>query len=122
MDDLIVGVSFYGEAHKLFDNSRMILGEAGTKLQKWSTNSKELTGHMNKTADEMCTSTESQLAKVLGILLKTEKDSLHTNLQPLFDFVEQMKDTKRFVFQTTSRLFDPLGLLSPYSIRAKILF
>ncbi|XP_029835783.2 uncharacterized protein LOC115319889 [Ixodes scapularis] len=123
VDDLIVGVSSYEEAQKLYDDSTEILAKAGMRLQKWSTSSRELKCHIEKTADETSTCAESSgLTKVLGILWDTEQDNLQVNLQSLSDFVEERMDTKRFVLQTTSRLFDPLGLLSPYSIRAKILF
>jgi Pao retrotransposon peptidase len=82
--------------HKLVSNVRAILAQIPPEL--------------------IC---ENKLLKVLGVQWNTKTDNLH------FNFVEKIHDgpdTKRMMLQQSASIFDPLGLISPLTARAKILF
>ncbi|GBM20078.1 hypothetical protein AVEN_268405-1 [Araneus ventricosus] len=44
------------------------------------------------------------------------------DIRNLLKFLEQGKNTKRFVLQAAGRIFDPLGLVSPFTVRLKCMF
>ncbi|XP_042149557.1 uncharacterized protein LOC121837804 [Ixodes scapularis] len=60
--------------------------------------------------------------KVLGLTWNPATDLLTFAPDDVLNFVEKHSDTKRFVLQTTARLYDPLGFFAPFVVRAKILF
>lgn len=44
------------------------------------------------------------------------------NLQQVLDVLKRKESTKRSVLQISSHIFDPIGFLTPYTIRVKCLF
>ncbi|XP_040064897.1 uncharacterized protein LOC120838860 [Ixodes scapularis] len=62
------------------------------------------------------------VVKVLGITWESNEDKLSFTTEQVVEFTSQRRNNKRFVPQTTARLYDPLGFLSPFVTRAKILF
>lgn len=65
---------------------------------------------------------KNTVLKVLGLTWRTEQDDSIFDLRNLMDFLEHKKDTKRGVLQAATRIFDPIGFLSPFTIRVKCLF
>ncbi|GFU62745.1 integrase catalytic domain-containing protein [Trichonephila clavipes] len=59
--------------------------------------------------------------KVLGMAWQTLDDCLTLDTKSLLEFVSINENTKRFMLQTIGKIFDPLGLLSPFTIRIKCL-
>ncbi|GFV11516.1 DUF1758 domain-containing protein [Trichonephila clavipes] len=59
--------------------------------------------------------------KVLGLSWNTNKDYLTTDTKSLLEFVSLDKNTKRFILQAVGKIFDPLGLISPFTVRMKCL-
>ena len=60
--------------------------------------------------------------KVLGVALDFENDTLHFNFVPGADKAKGLLEgTKRDVFSLLASLFDPLRIVSPVTVRAKIL-
>lgn len=88
-------------------------------LHKWTTNSLGLQYQMNRNQNSTLVSGET---KVLGVLWNTQDDTIHPNILSVVEFVGGKQNTKRFLLQASSRIFDPLGLLSPFVIRVKGLF
>lgn len=64
----------------------------------------------------------ANLLKVLGLTWQANEDVLTFAPDAVIDFAKARINTKRFVLQTTARLYDPLGFLSPYMIRVKAMF
>lgn len=62
------------------------------------------------------------MLKVLGLTWKTEQDDFVFDLRNLMDFLKDKRNTKRGVLQAAARIFDPIGFLSPFTIRVKCLF
>ncbi|GFW58895.1 uncharacterized protein TNCV_4619961 [Trichonephila clavipes] len=61
-----------------------------------------------------------QTKKVLGMAWQTLDDCLTLDTKGLLEFVSINENTKRFMLQTIGKIFDPLGLLSPFTIRIKM--
>ncbi|XP_049523124.1 uncharacterized protein LOC119452753 [Dermacentor silvarum] len=119
VDDLVTGVSSSKEAFRLYNEANLILSKAGMKLQKWSTNDDELRKYITDRLDSVSAMAPT---KVLGLLWDTAADKLILNMESLLQILEKKNDTKRCVLQTTARIFDPLGWLSPFVVRMKVLF
>ena len=107
MDDWMSGCDSEALAQQMFHRAKEIMSEAGMTLAKWTSNSL-------KFADKVAETT-----KVLGMQWTTDPDYFS------FEGVQVPSSlclTKRGILSLISRLFDPLGLLNPFTIRAKILF
>ncbi|GFS79030.1 DUF1758 domain-containing protein [Trichonephila clavipes] len=59
--------------------------------------------------------------KVLGLSWNTNENYLTTDTKSLLEFVSLDKNTKRFILQAVGKIFDPLGLISPFTVRMKCL-
>ena len=60
--------------------------------------------------------------KVLGITWNFVDDTLQQSVQELVDLAKLLPETKRSVLRLSARIFDPLGLIMPFTISLKILF
>lgn len=60
--------------------------------------------------------------KVLGLVWKPAKDHFMFDLNGLLDILKGKQNTKRSVLKTPARIFDPIGFLTPFTIRVKHLF
>ena len=113
MDDLISGCDSEKEGKQMFSEAQEIMGNAGMKLAKWGSNSEELCQKFeNKTF-------VTDTLKVLGMQWQPDEDVFS------FEGCAVPPDlclTKRLVLSMIARLFDPLGFLNPFVIRAKCLF
>ncbi|XP_049517810.1 uncharacterized protein LOC125943208 [Dermacentor silvarum] len=119
VDDLVTGVPSSKEAFRLYNEANLILSKAGMKLQKWSTNDDEFRKYITDRLDSVSAIAPT---KVLGLLWDTAADKLILNMESLLQILEKKNDTKRCVLQTAARIFDPLGWLSPFVVRMKVLF
>ena len=90
------------------------MSQANFNLQSWATNSTAL--QQITTSDKSIDNNTT--VRVLGILWNTSTDtlSLAPKPLPLNNIV-----SKRNILQNSSQIFDPLGLATPVTIRAKIL-
>nr|CAI5822722.1 unnamed protein product [Callosobruchus analis] len=104
------------DAERIFREAKQVLATASMNLRKWCSNNLKLREIMD------CTPTANvQIRKVLGILWKPSDDVLMVNLDPVLENGQLQMVTKRIVLQTVSKIFDPLGFLSPFIVRAKII-
>jgi hypothetical protein len=67
-------------------------------------------------------SNEACEMKVLGNSWNFEDDTLKYSIQDLVVFARLLPVTKRSVLRMSARIFDPLGIITPFSISLKILF
>ena len=95
-----------------FQTSRELLQKGNFNLRKWSSNSPRLMA-IARASD---VAEESRLVKVLGLFwnLDTDRYLYNTN------FEWNKKFNKRSVLQFANRVFDPLGLLTPITIRKRL--
>jgi hypothetical protein len=64
----------------------------------------------------------SNTVKVLGSIWNTASDTLEFNFSNLVDEAKSLPPTKRSLLKISAKIFDPLGLLSPFTIQWKVLF
>jgi len=119
MDDLLTGANSIEEARNIIERLSHILKSAGFKLRKWISNETLITQEITA-ADKMQTDVkiiDSNQWKTLGIYWQTQSDNIRFKVtEP-----KQTKITKRHILATIARIFDPLGVLGPCIIIAKIL-
>ena len=124
VDDNMDSVPYEDEAVKLIADLKYIYGSCGMTITKFISNSKYVLDSI----------TEEERAKDLDLAGLEAKENLPLvktlgvvwiGSDDLFTFVAQPPDpstrwTKRTTLQTTARLYDPLGFLSPYILRARL--
>ena len=97
-----------------FTESRSLMSSAGMNLRSWTSNSETL---RSRAKEENVLDTD-EVIKKLGMRWNPVKDEMsfaERNI-PILDVV-----TKRTILKYSSQIYDPLGLLSPVSVSAKIL-
>lgn len=129
VDDWLGGADTLEEAVQRIKEAQIIFDDAKMELTKWTTNSSELEAALpeikfHKTPTVIGTSSLStDTAKALGVYWNQESDQFVFQPQALVEQAAQMgkQPTKRQVFSLALRLFDPLGLLSPVILVAKMI-
>ncbi|XP_029155926.1 uncharacterized protein LOC114928760, partial [Nylanderia fulva] len=120
VDDILTGVKCTNDAINLITQLKNLLNSGGFELHKLHSNCKEI---VNKFAtidsDEKSSSVKITVdtIKTLGLNWNPERDIFHFSSQLINNSIK----TKREVLSAISKLFDPLGLISPISIRAKLI-
>lgn len=150
VDDLAGGVHNDQEALEIYNKSRKLMEKGGFMLRKWNSNSKALRKQI--VADEMSNENqavqevqamskqdtcitketpveendknkhESKSVQILGLHWNVESDNFQFNLTELVDYATSLPPTKRSVLKVSAKIFDPIGLLSPFTINLKNLF
>lgn len=119
MDDVLTGSNSLCEAKLLQGQLIELLHRAGFELRKWCSNNKELLEIIPNEHVEThlpCSIEEKGAIKTLGLLWQPIDDQ--------FQFTITCNNThsltKRDVLSSIARIFDPLGLLGPVVIKAKL--
>lgn len=120
MDDLLVSLNSKTEALEVYREISYILATAGFQLRKWSSNDTNILTEIvkdNDDIDKIIEIRDNKELKTLGLSWNSNSDTLNysINLQNVNATI-----TKRSVLATISRIFDPLGLVGPATIRAKL--
>ncbi|XP_062557800.1 uncharacterized protein LOC134222655 [Armigeres subalbatus] len=121
VDDMLTGADNIETASQMMNEMIKLTSSGGFNLRKWSSNSSTL---LDLLPDNLISSrpaleldSASTLVKTLGLLWDTSTDCF------IFRSPDWNKDaviTKRVVLADTARLFDPLGLVGPVIVTAKI--
>lgn len=145
VDDFVAGAEDENQAFTIYKEAKDILLSGGFNLRKWNSNSKKLveainneeeklstakpkvaasneTSQVNTTIDPIQTGSRKENSKVLGVIWNTDSDEFMFNLSELIEFASTLPVTKRSVLKLTSKIFDPIGLLSPFTIKMKSMF
>lgn len=123
VDDFITGADDVENALKLSQRAKEMMSSASMKLCKWNTNSSELQNEWKqRNKDEILEIKGLNPLKVLGLTWNRVTDEFMFETNELIDFLQNKRDTKREVLQAAARIFDPIGFLSPFTIRVKCLF
>ena len=125
VDDFVGGASNDEEALEIYHKTRQVMRIAGFNLRKWNTNSptvkakieSELKGALGNGDPHSVTE-----LKILGLCWNTENDELYVDMADLVEYVHSLAPTKRSVLKFSAKLFDPIGFLSPFTVKQKILF
>lgn len=116
VDNVITSRETEQEVMKYYRESRAIMSSANFNLRSWSSNSTEL---MN-IASQDNTSDKSKSVNVLGIRWNPTTDTISLAAKSSILANDDLI-TKREVLQDLSKIFDPLGFISPVVIRGKII-
>ncbi|XP_050312876.1 uncharacterized protein LOC126747939 [Anthonomus grandis grandis] len=116
VDDYFSGSSTIDGAIKLKNDISKVLSKSGFNLRKWVTNNKSILEQNENTSIKHYL-VEDKMSKILGIAWNVENDSL----QYLVNLKDDDKCTKRSILSIISKIFDPLGLIGPIIITAKII-
>lgn len=121
VDDMLTGVDTIEEGVQLVKEVIELSESAGLTLRKWNSNSTDLLQIVPKNLRDSRTVLELDTAestiKTLGLAWEPSTDVFRFTF-PSFNW--SVTVTKRIVVSDVSRLFDPLGLVGPVIIQAKI--
>ncbi|XP_011859403.1 PREDICTED: uncharacterized protein LOC105556903 [Vollenhovia emeryi] len=116
VDDLLTGHDDLDQLRVLKDEITSVLKSGGFELAKWRSNEPTLFKHDIEDAVRISPSEEE--VKTLGLLWKPNRDSLQ--YQVIIPRISS-KVTKRTVLSVIAQIFDPLGLVGPATVKAKLL-
>jgi len=115
VDNIVSGCETEQQAIQYLEEARSLMSSAGFNLRGWASNCKSL----NRKAQKVGIANGSHLANILGLQWNITTD--HLSLMPKVNItMDQPMITKREVLKDTSKLFDPLGMASPVTVRAKL--
>ncbi|XP_075162846.1 uncharacterized protein LOC142235479 [Haematobia irritans] len=119
VDDGLGGADSLNTALEIQHQLQQVMARYGFNLRKWSANHIQLLHNIPECDQEVSldfTTEDTNYTKTLGLALLPKADHLKVkvNLTPIRSV------TKRTVTSDLARIFDPLGLLSPVVVRAKI--
>ena len=119
VDNLIGSTCNENELIEIYENSKEIMATGNFSLQEWISNSEVLNKKIEN--DEIGLTEKSQFIKALGMLWHLDTVSnVHDTLCTRSYKLNIDAKTKRNILAESSKIFDPLGLLSPATIRARI--
>ncbi|XP_047040011.1 uncharacterized protein LOC124644582 [Helicoverpa zea] len=120
MDDLLHGAYNIKQGKYLIKELHQLLKLGGFTLRKWASNNDRILESVKQNAEETSYHFKNEeTSKTLGLCWQTKQDHFTFN----FNFTTQIeKLTKRQLLSEISKLFDPLGWLTPLSTKLKLLF
>ena len=110
VDNVISGCDNSDQALEFYKESKSIFSEAAMNLREWNSNSEEFLNSIPE-RDRVCGKT----TKVLGLTWNSTQDTLSTQ-----STVITPAKTKREVLHMMCQVYDPLGLVTPVTVSAKI--
>ncbi|XP_065090848.1 uncharacterized protein LOC135711822 [Ochlerotatus camptorhynchus] len=123
VDDALSGANSLPEALEAARQLEGLLKRGGFSLHKWCSNSKEFLDHIpNDRLEQPVPLGEygpNGVIKVLGLLWDPKADHFLIARPPQCDL--NQRSTKRIIYSEVAKLFDPLGLVSPVIVVAKLL-
>ena len=140
VDDFISGGATVEEVFNTYVVAKNVMAEGGFNLRKWASNSPELISRIINAESSSCTdATPGQSSggdkslqfivgsgdpqsKLLGVGWDSCSDELHFNFLELTDQASKFPPSRRSLLKVTASIFDPLGILSPFVVKLKILF
>lgn len=118
MDDLLTGADTIEDARTIRDETIALLRSGGFELSKWASNSRELLFELPDQDSGAVTISGGTDSRVLGIHWNKLLDTFYFTYE-----ASEVSDevSKRVILSEISRLFDPLGLLGPVIVLAKLI-
>ncbi|GFW45953.1 DUF1758 domain-containing protein [Trichonephila clavipes] len=126
VDDVISGADDISQALKVSKDAETIMKNASMKLRKWNSNDQTLMRTWEEEGLETHPrhpddSSKIPSSKVLGIPGDIVHDYFTIDVKGLLQLDTSKPITKRIVLQSAGKIYDPVGFLSPYTIRLKCL-
>ena len=120
VDDFAGGSHDPSTAHQLFSTLENTLNQGGFPVHKFVTNDTVLESMINDKSEKLEVSNGYDKVRVLGIPWCTKTDTISIEFQGIVKCTIDVP-TKRHVLSTIAQLFDPLGLVTPVILAAKII-
>ncbi|XP_028411127.1 uncharacterized protein LOC114533731 [Dendronephthya gigantea] len=139
VDDLISGGESVDSTFKLYEDSRNPLAKANFNLRKITTNSKELQERICQ-ANQLLTKNDASSESIMTraepkhlvqeeqssyagrTLWDSYEDNFIIDLKDVAELANDVQPTKRNVISVSSKIYDPIGFISPLAINFKLLF
>ncbi|VEN35931.1 unnamed protein product, partial [Callosobruchus maculatus] len=122
VDDMLTGASTIEDAAALAKGVTDVLRQGGFELRKFYSNNREALKYVTDDQSDVSTKViefgAGDNAKTLGLIWCPTSDHLMYSIR---SNLENEKITKRTILSNISQIFDPLGLLGPCIISAKML-
>ncbi|XP_003367933.1 Pao retrotransposon peptidase superfamily, partial [Trichinella spiralis] len=118
VDDLVLSCDSIEVAKKLVQESKSLFGKGGFNLTGFVSNCSSVVGYDGALPFGKDPKPAGRLWKTLGVLWDTKSDQLSFR-QLKID--AEAQDTKRTLLSLAATIFDPLGYLTPFTVRAKML-
>lgn len=118
VDDMVTGSDTEEEGISLIQQSHHLMNEASMSLSKWNCSSKNI---IENSSIEQVQKSIEDTTKVLGLRWNTLDDIFFYDVSNIQIMLNQLKPCKRTILRVIQKIYDPLGLLSPYMITAKLL-
>lgn len=119
MDDILCGADNVESAINLRDDLKLVLGGASFKLNKWASNEIEtlFPAHTGQQPPVVLNFDNTDTMKILGLWWNPTTDTLCYKVQkPIIPEIL----TKRLILSSIAKIYDPIGLIAPVVIKAKI--
>ena len=118
VDDCLKSVPTVSEATNLVSELKMLVAEGGFNLTKWTSNSPEVVSKVpysdrSKKAQERVLDALTE-DRALGVCWRVHEDHLSFQVQRM-----DQPLTKRGILSMLSSVYDPLGLASPFVLKAR---
>jgi len=119
VDDLLSGANTLQEVKGIRDETTNLLEKGGFQLRKWASNSPEVLKGMTCTDshEPVHFVNKCQEIRTLGMQWNVINDEFQYDI----NVTNTRKVTKRNMLSALSKIFDPLGLLGPITLTARVL-
>lgn len=119
VDDLLSGANTLSEVLQLRDEIILLLRRGGFDIRQWASNHRHALDNFDeRTLDLDCAVEDNPISKTLGIVWNSGRD---TFIYTVNSIDLSQKITKRNILSNIAKIFDPLGLLGPVVLAAKII-
>ena len=117
VDDSVWSEELIEELYKRKDFYTKIFKDAGMNFREWTSNYPEARKIFGDEENRVPPLEE----KVLGIKWDLENDKITINSDNLQEVLSKKLRTKRHLWKLVPSVYDPLGLLAPYTIRGRLI-
>nr|CAI5839103.1 unnamed protein product [Callosobruchus analis] len=118
-NSLLTGTNDLQLLLQLYKDIRHILESCGFTLNKWISNNPDIIEHIKSDNPEVVVNIgKNGETHSLGLLWSSSQDCLQYEVEPKSS---SKSVTKRTVISTIARIIDPLGILGPVVVKAKII-
>ena len=143
VDDLSTGGETVDKAYEIYQQAKQVMKEGNFNLRKWNSNSKELIERIRTSEGEVTTrgsdpklseedqsyvqsciglSAENETVKILGLHWNSSSDEICYDFTEITELAKTIPATKRSLLKLTAKIFDPLGILSVFTVKMKAMF
>ena len=117
VDNLISGCDSEQQLMDYYAQSRSTMNQANFNLRSWSSNSHKL----RATTESEKTNDSNTCVSLLGLRWNTLHDTIGFITKSFSSLTSSPLVTKRQILHDSAQIYDPLGLITPITVKAKLL-